>query len=55
MCVSVNVCIGVQVSMKAHGEHWLPGAGVTGGCRLPMWVLGTRLGSCERAVNGLSC
>lgn len=44
MCLCMNMCIYVQVSVEDRGIG-APGAGVRSSCEPPMWVLGTKLGS----------
>lgn len=39
---------------KARRRCWLPGAGVTGGCELPMWVLEAGSPECSKCSQLLS-
>lgn len=43
------------VLSEARRDVRSPHTGVTGGCELPVWVLGTEPGSSTGAVSTLSC
>ena len=49
VCVSAYVCVHRQMTMETREGVSSSGAGVTGGCKPLMWVLGTELGSSGRS------
>ena len=49
-CGYVDVCTGAAKARDAES----PGAGVTGVCELPAWVLGTKFWTFERASSALN-
>lgn len=52
----MSVCGNVRVSagtLRSQKRVSVTGAGVTGGCELPAWVLGAELGSSARATRAL--
>lgn len=51
--VFVHVSAGIQRDQK-KGIEWL-GAGITGSCKLPKWVVGTKLESSVRVAYTLTC
>lgn len=48
--MTVCRCVHARTSAQGGQRHQIPGAGVTGMCESPVWLLGTKLGSFVRTI-----